>query len=240
MRLASGPPLCARTCAIAAAALLCLIAASGARAAGIAVDSSVNTHQSTASSSITSGPLTTTSANDLLVAFIASDGPNVKSGQSFASVSGGGLTWKLRERTNAQPGTAEIWEAVAPEALNNVTVTATRSAGSYVGSITVVAFSRADITADGAIGTGNATTGPPTATLTTSRAGSWVWGVGNDWDSAKSRTVGGGQTKFDEFLAPVGDTYWVQSQATPGNSANAPVTVNDTAPTTDRWDLLHH
>jgi hypothetical protein len=103
-------------------------------------------------------------------------------------------------------------------------VTATRNSGSYVGSISVVAFSGADVTADGAIGSGNGTTGAPTATLTTSRAGSWVWGVGNDWDSAKSRTVGAGQTKFDEFLAAVGDTYWVQSQTAPGGSANAPVT----------------
>ena len=203
--------LFARACAIAAAVLFSLIAAPLARAAGIAVDSSVNTHQSTAPSSITSGPLTTTNANDLLVAFIAADGPNAKNGQSFTSVSGGGLTWRLRERTNAQPGTAEIWEAVAPKALSNVTVTATRSSGSYVGSISVVAFSGADTTVDGAVGTGNASTGAPTATLTTTRASSWLWGVGNDWDSAKTRTVGAGQTKFDEFLASVGDTYWVQS-----------------------------
>jgi hypothetical protein len=240
MRLAvtgSRRPFCARVCSIAAAALLCLMAAPGARAAGITVDGSVNTHQATASSSITSGALTTTNANDLLVAFIDSDGPNAKNGQSFTSVSGGGLTWKLRERTNAQQGTAEIWEAVASKALSNVTVTATRSSGPYVGSISIVAFSGADTSVDGAVGTGNATTGAPTATLTTTRAGGWVWGVGNDWDSAKSRTVGAGQTKFDEFLAPVGDTYWVQSQTAPGNSANAPVTINDTAPTTDRWDL---
>jgi hypothetical protein len=230
-------PALARVCAITGAALACLIAAPGARAAGITVDGSVNTHQSTASASITSGPLSTTNANDLLVAFIASDGPNAANGQSFTSVSGGGLTWKLRERTNAQPGTAEVWEAVASTALSNVTVTATRASGSYVGSISVVAFAGADTSIDGAVGSGNATTGAPTATLTTIRAGSWVWGVGNDWDAAKSRTVGAGQTKFDEFLAPVGDTYWVQSQTAAGNSAKAPVTINDTAPTTDRWDL---
>ena len=88
------------------------------------------------------------------------------------------MTWKLRERTNKQPGTAEIWEAVAPSTLSNVTVTATRSSGSYVGSISVVAFSGAATTTDGAVGTGNGTTGPPTVSLTTTTAGSWVWGVG--------------------------------------------------------------
>jgi chitodextrinase len=64
-----------------------------------------------------------------------------------------------------------------------------------------------------------------------------VWGVGNDWDQAAARTVGGGQTLFDQYLASVGDTYWVQSQTGPGNAAGAPVTLNDTAPTNDHWDL---
>ena len=32
--------------------------------------------------------------------------------------------------------------------------------------------------------------GAPSVSLTTTRAGSWVWGVGNDWDAATERTVG--------------------------------------------------
>lgn len=191
----------------------------------------------TASSSITSGALSTKNANDLLVAFIASDGPNANNGQSTSSVTGGGLTWKLRQRANAQPGTAEIWEAAAPKTLSNITVTATRSAGSYLGSMSVVAFSGADTAVDGAVGTGNGASGAPNATLTTTRAGSWVWGVGNDYDQARARTVGAGQTKFDEYLAATGDTYWVQSQAGPGGSANTPAPISDTSPTTDHWNL---
>ena len=45
--------------------------------------------------------------------------------------------------------------------------------------------------------------------LTTTRAGSWIWGVGNDWDKARAWTVGNGQTEVDEFLAPAGDIYEV-------------------------------
>ena len=165
-------------------ALVWLVLAQAAWAAGISVDASVQTHQSAASSTISAGPLTTTSANDLLVAFITSDGPNSSGGQSFSSVTGGGLTWKLRKRTNSRPGTSEIWEAAAPSALSNVTITATRSSGSYGGSMVVVAFAGADTTVDGAVGSGNAASGPQTASLTTTRAGSWVWGVGNDWDNA--------------------------------------------------------
>jgi hypothetical protein len=63
-----------------------------------------------------------------------------------------------------------------------------------------------------------------------------VWGVGEDWDKALARTVGAGQTKIDEYLAPSGDTFWVQRLTTP-TSAVGVATVNDTAPTTDRWNL---
>jgi len=210
---------------------------SAAPTAVLAVDTSVKTHQSTAATTITSGSLSTTQANDLLIAFITSDGPSTALSQSFATVSGGGLTWKLRERTNVQPGTAEIWEAAAPTVLSNVTVTATRSSGSYGGAMDVVAFSGADTSVDGAVGTANAPSGAPNVSLTTTRAGSWVWGVGDDYDNAIARTVGSAQTKFDEYLSPSGDTYWTQSQAAAGNTNNTLVTLNDTAPTSDRWDF---
>ena len=222
---------------IAGPALVWLVLAQAALAAGISVDASVQTHQSAASSTISAGPLTTTSANDLVVAFITSDGPKSSGGESFSSVTGGGLTWKLRKRTNSQPGTAEIWEATAPSALSGVTVTATRGSGSYGGSMVVVAFAGADTAVDGAVGSGNAAMGAPTASLATTRAGSWVWGAGNDWDNAASRTVGSGQTKFDEYLASTGDTFWVQSQTAPSGASNSQVTINDTAPTTDSWNL---
>jgi hypothetical protein len=39
-----------------------------------------------------------------------------------------------------------------------------------------------------------------------------------------------------EHLAPSGDTFWVQRLTTP-TSAVGVATVNDTAPTTDRWNL---
>ncbi len=42
--------------------------------------------------------------------------------------------------------------------------------------------------------------------------GSWVWGAGSDWDKATARTVGPNQTKVNEYLAPAGDTFWVQRQ----------------------------
>ena len=52
-----------------------------------------------------------------------------------------------------------------------------------------------------------------------------------------ARTAGTGQTIVDQYLPSVGDTYWVQRQNTTTASAGTPVTINDTAPTTDKWDL---
>jgi len=108
----------------------------------------------------------------------------------------------------------------------------------------VVTFTGASTTgtsgsgAIGATGTGNASTGAPTASLTTTVANSWVFGVGNDWDNAIARTVPSGQTMVHQDVATSnGDTYWVQSMAAATPVAGTKVTINDTAPTTDRYNM---
>jgi Domain of unknown function (DUF1929)/Bacterial Ig domain len=222
-------------------ACLCAVMVLGAAAAhasaAIGVDKSVTTHQSAASASIASPALTTSGPGELLLAFVSSDGPASAGSQSFSKVSGGGLTWRLLRRANAQAGTAEVWAASAAAVVTNAAVTATRAGGSYPGSITVVALTGADLVANGATVAASAATGAPSVSLATTRAGSWVWAVGNDWDRATARTVGSGQTKVDEFLAPAGDTLWVQRLTAPTPLPGTTVTVNDTAPTNDRWNL---
>jgi hypothetical protein len=168
---------------------------------------------------------------------IASDGPNSAGSQTIAGLSGGGLTWTLRRRANTQAGTAEIWQAVAPTTLTNTVITATRASGSYQGTITVAAFSGADTTTNGAVASAAAASGAPSASLVTTRAGSWVWGIGEDWDTASARTIGPGQTMVDQFLSPSGDTFWTQRQTAPTPGVGTTVTINDLAPIGDRWDL---
>jgi hypothetical protein len=63
------------------------------------------------------------------VAYLASDGP-VGGAESFSSVTGAGLTWARRVRSNTQAGDSEIWQAVAAQPLTNVSVTATQSQAS--------------------------------------------------------------------------------------------------------------
>ena len=88
---------------------LLAIGASPAQAAGLAVDQLVTTNQGTNSRTIVSPAFSTTATNELLLAFVSSDGPTASGAQMFASVTGGGVTWQLRRRANAQYGTSEIW-----------------------------------------------------------------------------------------------------------------------------------
>jgi hypothetical protein len=203
------------------------------------VDVSVN---ATKSATATSPTFSTKSANELLLAFISTDylsGTNT----SVKTVTGAGLTWVLVERTNVQSGSAEIWRAFSTATLSSVSVVATLSQ-SVVSSMTVVSFTGADPSgtngsgAIGAVGTANAKTGAPSASLVTTRNGSWVFGVGNDFDNAIARTVGTGQTiVHQDVVTSTGDTYWVQMQTATTPLSGTTVTINDTAPTGDRYNL---
>ena len=227
----------ARLVLIASIVGLSLVPLPAKAAGGVATDKVVSAHQSSFSRTVVSPAFSTSQTNELLVAFVSADGPAATGSQQFTSVTGGGLTWRLRKRTNVQFGTAEIWQAVSSGILTNARVTATHN-GSYQAAITVATFTGADTATDGAVGGANGSTGAPTASLTTTRTGSWVWGVGNDWSRATPRTVGSGQSKVDEFLTSAGDTFWTQRQTAPGTvTAPSSVRINDTAPTNDRWNL---
>ena len=112
-----------------------------------------------------------------------------------------------------------------------------------VSSITVVTIKGADSSGtngSGAIGAtagASAGTGAPTTSLVTTRNGSWIFGVGTDWDRAVARTLGANQTMVHQFLTNVGSTYWVQRQNAPTPLSGATVTINDTAPSNDKYDL---
>jgi beta-lactam-binding protein with PASTA domain len=176
----------------------------------------------------------TSSAGELLVAFIGSDGP--ASGSQSVIISGAGLTWTQVSRASMQLGMVEIWTATAVNALTNATVTSTQTAAGYNQSLTVVAFTSAG--GIGAFAVTGGATGAPAISLTTTKAGSLVYAVGNDWDSAAARSLGPAQVMVHQWVdAGFGDTYWVQAASGAIGSANTLVRLNDTAPTTDRWNF---
>src|SRR6185503_8314844 len=196
--------------------------------------------QETKSKTVAVTAVTTTQPNELLVAFISTD--QLGTAITVQSIAGGGLTWTLVKRQNEQNGTSEIWRAFAPTQLANQTITATLSQ-SVTSLMTVVSFSNVDTTgvnganAIGAIGGQSKPAGAPVATLTTTRANSLVFGVGNDYDGATARTVGAGQSMIAQSLSSVGDTYWVQRLDGSVATVGTIVTINDTAPTANRFNL---
>ena len=207
----------------------------------IGIDAAIFTDQSKKNTTVTTPSFSTTSGNQLLLAFVAAD--NVSATNStVTAMSGGGLAWALVRRTNVQRGTAEIWRAFSINPLSAVSVTATLSQPVH-SSITVMSFTGADTSgtngsgAIGATASANAPLGAPTASLATTRDGSLVLGVGNDYDNAIARALGPGQTLVHQYLAPIGDTYWVQRQTNTTSASGTNVTINDTAPTGDRYNL---
>src|SRR5262249_3433484 len=212
-----------------------------AERAAITVDTTTSIDRSPASITVTSQAFSTHAAPTLLLAFVSADylaGSNT----TVTGVSGGGLTWSLGVRSNAQSGTAEIWRAVATALLTNATVAAALSP-TVASSLAGVAFDGVDSSGtngSGAIGATKAASAPsgaPTATVTTTRDGSWVFGVGDDYDNPIARTPGAGQSLVHQDLTPTGDTYWVQMLNAPTPARGTNVTLNDTAPTGDRYNL---
>jgi hypothetical protein len=178
--------------------------------------------------------LTTTQPGDLLVAFVAADAP--LSGGQTSTVSGAGLTWRLVGRESAQLGDAEVWVARATGTLNQAHITARIREQGFDETITVVAFKNA--TGIGQVARSNHLSGAPSAQLTTSQPNSWVWGIGDDWLASIHRTVGPNQTIVHQATDRVGDTYWVQTTNNLTPTAGTTVTINDTAPTSDPYNMV--
>ena len=97
--------------------LLCVILTAARLWGTVSIDSQVFADSSAAVSSVPSPAISTSGGNELLLALIATDALSSK--MTVNSVTGGGLTWALVERTNTQSGTSEIWRALAVSHLSN-------------------------------------------------------------------------------------------------------------------------
>ena len=212
------------------------VISSGPALAGPTVDATVFSDGTGARTT----PAFSTTDAAVLIALAASDGPTTGTNTQFLTVSGAGLTWTRVVRAATVRGVSEIWTATAPAALTNVTVTSTQSVTVVLSapvnqSLTVVAFTGAS--GVGASNVASGLSGAPSASLVTTADASVVYGVGNDFDQAIARTVPAGQTKVHEFLAPSGDTMWMQKASATVAIAGTSVTLNDTAPTADQWNF---
>jgi hypothetical protein len=182
-------------------------------------------------------------ANQLIVVFVASDGPPTAA-QSVSSLTGGGLQWTLAARANGQPGDAEIWYTMPTSAVSNVTISASRAlagcnTGTCNGLLVVAVFSGTNLARPvGTTGIASRSTGAPTVSLTTTRDLSWVFGVGADWTHATLRSVGAGQTLLhDDQSTENDDEYWVQYMTNATPASGTLVTLDVIHPTNEIYDF---
>ena len=200
------------------------------------VDQVVSGDQKTAATKITSPPVKTTAGNELVLAFVSADGPN-GSTQKVTGVTGAGLTWSLAARANGGRGTAEVWQAYATTPIS-ASVTASLGNGRFDGSITVATFTGAARAIGATAGRTANRASAPSITLKTTHAGSLVWAAGHDWDHAAAVTPLAGQSLVHQFRDPrVDRTYWAQRTTDAVPASGKTVTIGDTTPTSDRWEL---
>ncbi len=184
---------------------------------------------------VTTAGFHTAMRGETLLAFLAADGP-AGAGTQTATVTGGGLRWRLVKRANASSGDSEIWTATAPRILTATSVTARLAATGFDALLTVVAMEGAD--GVGAAAAASAPSGPPTLRLTTRSATSLVFAVGNDWERAVTRVLPVGWVSLNQWLnQQTGDTFWSQYTNQPTGRRGAVVNVRDLAPTNDSWNL---
>lgn len=196
--------------------------------AGVNVEQAYNqTGTGTVSTALyTTGP-------GLLLAFAGSDGPSQKQSTTITSA---GLTWTLVRRADSQGGTAEIWSAFAPSSPSGLTVTSTPRLDGYDQQLTVLVLTGA--TTVGASAGAGGSAGVGHVSVTTTASGSQVYGVGEDYTNAQSRTVASGQRLFSQWVdTAAGDTFWTQGTYGPTSPAGTKVTLSDTAPTGDTWNM---
>jgi serine protease len=198
------------------------------------VKPAVNATASAVGKSSAAAAVTTTVSGDLLVAYVAGRGPSGKA--QSATVTASGLKWTLVARSDAGRGDAEVWAARASGKLSKLKVTATEKYLGWPAAITVVAYQNAHGVGPHVVK--HASSGAPSASLTTNAVNSWVSAVGDDWAKAAARTVGPGQRILHQVTDSSGDTYWVQSTNAITAKSGTRVTINDTRPTADPYNLV--
>jgi hypothetical protein len=151
-------------------------------------------------------------------------------------VSGGGLAWRLVQRANGQPGDAEIWTAEATKPLKHKHIKSTLNAKGYEQLFTVIAVEMSH--GAGASAAASGPSGEPAVSLMTGEEGSLIYAVGSDPSGATPRTLGSNQVLLHQDLdAAAGKTFWSQYFGAVTGPAGELVTLNDTAPSADQWNM---
>ena len=181
--------------------------------AAVTVAATAKTHSATKRGKLATGPLTTTSANDLLLAFVAAQGP--ARGQRVRSVTGDGLHWSRVTEATSPQGASSIWQARAPRPLGHTTVTATLAKTGYGGMLDVTALAAGATLGPVAKRSGAHTS--PSLPLKVSAAAT-IFAVAHDASSGPApRALGGNLISDQARGGKRGGTSWTLSA--PGGTA---------------------
>lgn len=163
------------------------------------------------------------------------------------TVSGGGLTWTLQGRKSRDSGSTggagtdggvEIWTAISAGASMTVTSSAGTATTESQQMLKVLVFTGNEASPGGAVAAASNSSGLPSASVTTTRANSWVIADSTDWTQSGAGTAGTNQTIIDENDVATQYTghVWRQNSTTPASGTS--VTCNLTAPSAQNYNIL--
>jgi len=184
-------------------------------------------HSTTKQGKLTTGPLTTKSANQLVLAFVSAQGPN--HGQRVRGISGGRFHWSLVTEATSAQGTSSIWQARAPRPLAHATFTATLAKTGYSGMLDVLAFAPGATV--GSVTKRSGAHSSPSLGLKASGAAT-ILAVAHDSGPAHARKALAGNHVSDHALGGKhGGTSWTLSA--PGGTA----TIGLAGPKSSSWSI---
>lgn len=193
------------------------------------------------SAEASNGPATTgaysVAAGDVVLAFVGTDA--VAGVGSFSvdnpTISGGTLDWtRITSIENSANGAVAIFRGTPSGAVSGVTTMVSGTGGSqaYI-SVIAIAGARGAL---GAVRTAGGSGSAAAVTLSATTAGSWIFAIGEDWNSTTARALSGTTTPslLHEQPDPAMNDYWVERAIT---AAPGSFTIGTSAPATENWNM---
>jgi hypothetical protein len=162
-------------------------------------------------------------AATLQLALVAVNGPNNSATTVVMSSSVAG-TWTLLKRENINTGvttggSTEVWCRYFGSAPGSMTVTATWTTGAVGGNLVVRSLLGAAPVQPGASGATGGDSVAPTATLTPTKFGSWIYGASLAWVSAITFTANAASSVVDQFVDSTNGGTWATFKGSAATSS---------------------
>ncbi len=174
--------------------------------------------------------VSTSGANDLLLAFVSAKEPR-RGGQNVAGIKAGHLKWSAVTSGSFSSGYVSIWQARAPHPLKHTLVSVNMRKAGIPAVLDIVSFDSRSAVVNRAQANGNSGAAHVSTVVPANAA---VWAVGQDaLGHAKLKPLTG-QTIVTKINAPGGAISWLQSGAptSPGR-----LVLGESAPKSSSWVL---